>query len=87
MQELNIKRTHSDEVYSKAIQFIDNELGSPHSLSQKIATYLDKNLAVDGAMERSDFDLFCFYILSHLNRTMTMAGLIIEKYENNADKV
>jgi hypothetical protein len=69
--------------YKKAMEFTNKNFGNPDALSKKVAQFVTENVAQDGYLNRSDYDLFCFHILSQINHVLSLTGLILTKNEEN----
>jgi hypothetical protein len=83
MEQILKNDSRNDKSYTEAIKFANHIFGTPDALSKKLADVVVNNLSVEGEISRSDFNLFCFHILSHLVKTMSLTELILTKNEEN----
>lgn len=74
---------HLSIPYQRATEFVNTFMGSPDAFSKKIATFVNEKMTVDGEISRSEYDLFCYHILSQLQHNLTLTGLILTKMEND----
>lgn len=69
------------KVKKAADQFVNTHFGSYDSLIKKIAQDVSKELAVEGKLSRAGYDLFSYYVLTRVQESLTLAGLILTKDE------
>jgi hypothetical protein len=68
-------------VKKAADQFVNLHFGSYENLIQKIVQDVSKDVAVEGKLSRTEYDLFSYYVLTRVQEALTLAGLIMTKDE------
>jgi hypothetical protein len=82
MMETVINENRKDDPICKAAQeFVSKNLGNPDTLGKKIAAFAVQNLAKDGNLDRTDYDSFCYQVLSEINQSMLITGIMLTKFE------
>jgi len=70
-------------VKKAADEFVNNHFGSYDNLIKNIAQDVSKDLAVEGKLSRAAYDLFSYYVLTRVRESLTLAGIIMTKNEDD----
>jgi hypothetical protein len=76
----------NNQPYLKAMQFVHENFGTPDAFVKKVVEFAEQKLVVDGYLSKPDYDLFCFHILSEINRNLSLGDMILTgKFMNDAE--